>query len=81
MKTKLITRITAVGLIALSLSGCATIFGGKITESQRRKPGPGEPQREIRVAALVADILIFLPSVVVDFADAAIYKPQPANTK
>ena len=81
MKTRLFTRITAIGLIALTLSSCATLFGGRITESQKRKPGPGEPQREIRVAALVADILIFLPSVIVDFADAAIYRPQPANTK
>ena len=75
MKIKFPTRIIAIGLIGLTLSSCATIFGGKITESQRRKPSPGEPQREIRVVALVADILIFLPSVVVDFADAAIYKP------
>ena len=67
-------------LMAASLSGCATIFGGPVTECQRTKPAPGEPQREVRVAALLADIIIFLPSLIVDFATGAIYKPCDKTT-
>lgn len=53
---------------------CATILGGPITESQKRKPAPGEPQREVRAWWLVADIIFFLPGTIVDFATGAIYK-------
>ena len=62
--------------LSSSLSSCATVFGGHITEHQKRKPLPGEPQRDIRVGALVADILLFWPGAAVDFATGAIYKPQ-----
>ncbi len=62
--------------MACILSSCATIFGGPVSEYQRTKPMEGQPQREVRVAALVADILIFLPSTIVDFATGAIYKPK-----
>jgi hypothetical protein len=55
--------------------GCATLLGGPITSCQREIPLRDEPSRRIRVAALVADIVIFFPSVIVDFADCAIYKP------
>ena len=75
-------------LVSLSLasllfsSGCATVFGGKITECQRTKPDKtkNEPSRAIRVGALVADILLspIIPLwVIIDFADCAIYKPCP----
>ncbi|GAB2796808.1 hypothetical protein GCM10027275_47780 [Rhabdobacter roseus] len=67
-------------LMAASLSGCATIFGGPVTECQKTKPAPGEPQREVRVGALLADIIIFLPSLIVDFATGAIYKPCDKRT-
>ncbi|MDX5477285.1 MAG: hypothetical protein LPJ98_02415 [Cyclobacteriaceae bacterium] len=63
-------------LIVASLSGCATVFGGPVTEYQRTKPGPGEPQRNVRVGALIADILLFWPGAIVDFATGAIYKPE-----
>ncbi len=63
--------------LSSSLSSCATVFGGHITAHQKRKPLPGEPQRDIRVGALVADILLFWPGAAVDFATGAIYKPQP----
>ncbi len=63
------------------LSSCATLFGGKVTEYQKTKPAPGEPQRELRIGALVADILLFWPSLAVDFATGAIYKPKAATTK
>ncbi|QNF35896.1 hypothetical protein HUW51_19915 [Adhaeribacter swui] len=58
------------------MSSCATLFGGKVTEYQKTRPAAGQPQREIRVGALVADVLLFWPSLAVDFATGAIYKPQ-----
>ncbi len=64
-----------VGLLATSLTSCATVFGGKVTECQKTKPASGEAQRKLRVGALVADILLFWPGAIVDFATGAIYKP------
>ncbi|GAB2538668.1 hypothetical protein GCM10027085_31680 [Spirosoma aerophilum] len=38
---------------------------------------PGEPQRQVRAGALIADIMLFpLISIPVDFATGAIYKPK-----
>ena len=68
-------------IACVSLSSCATLFGGKVTEYQKTKPAPGEPQRELRIGALVADVLLFWPSLAVDFATGAIYKPKAATTK
>jgi hypothetical protein len=42
----------------------------------KTKPAPGQPQREVRVLALIADILLFLPGTIVDFATGAIYMPK-----
>lgn len=68
-------------LLAGSLSSCATVFGGRVTDAQKRKPMPGEPQRRVRAGALIADIMLFpLISIPVDFATGAIYKPkQPVS--
>ncbi|MFM7839156.1 MAG: hypothetical protein ACKO6K_06280 [Chitinophagaceae bacterium] len=68
-------NLAASLLLALSVSSCATVFGGKVTECQRTKPAPDQPAREVRVGALVADILLFWPGAVIDFATGAIYKP------
>ena len=73
---KKMKNVFAFGLIAIMMSSCATIFGGKVTESQKRKPQPGEQQREVRVVALIADIILFCPGLIVDFATGAIYKPK-----
>jgi len=59
------------------LTSCATILGGPVTMYQKTKPGPGQPQRDVRVAALVADLILFWPGAIVDFATGAIYKPSP----
>lgn len=73
-------KVTVLALSAITLAGsltsCATVFGGRVTEHQKRKPLPGEIQREVRVAALVVDVLLFWPGAVIDFATGAIYKPQ-----
>ena len=63
-------------LLTLSMSSCATIFGGPVSEYQRTKPAAGQPQRSVRAGALIADILLFWPGAIVDFATGAIYKPQ-----
>lgn len=68
-------------IVCGSLSSCATVFGGRVTDHQKRKPAPGEQRRPVRVGALIADILLFpLVSIPVDFATGAIYKPKPAAT-
>jgi len=72
---KALLRISAIVLIAFSLSSCATVFGGRVSECQRTKPAVGQPTRPIRAGALVADILLFWPGTIVDFATGAIYKP------
>jgi hypothetical protein len=72
---KMILLITGFILI-LELTSCATIVGGQVTESQRRKPLPGEQSRQIRVGALIADAFFFGGlGILIDFATGAIYKP------
>lgn len=75
MKKNLLKIMIAVVMIS-SLSSCATVFGGKVTQAQRTRPAAGEPSRAIRPVALIADILLFWPGLIVDFATGAIYKPQ-----
>ncbi len=72
--------ISTLFVLVLLLPGCATILGGPVTEHQRTKPIPGEPQREVRVGALIADIILFWPGTIVDFATGAIYKPEQPST-
>ncbi|MFM9074218.1 MAG: hypothetical protein ACKORJ_01395 [Bacteroidota bacterium] len=70
-------QLIAVILLSVAVSGCATVFGGQVTAYQKTKPAAGAPQRDVRVGALIADILLFWPGTIVDFATGAIYKPQP----
>jgi UPF0716 family protein affecting phage T7 exclusion len=72
---KSIFKLTAIALVVTSLTSCASVFGGKVSECQRTKPAAGAPARQVRVGALIADILLFTPGVIVDFATGAIYKP------
>lgn len=69
-------KLTATLLIAILFSNCATILGGEITQHQKTKPLPGEPQRDVRVIALIADLVLFWPGTIVDFATGAIYKSK-----
>jgi hypothetical protein len=73
MKTSMIALVFVVAMLSTS---CATLLGGPISEEQKRKPKPGEPQREVRVLALLADLILFAPGTIVDFATGAIYKPE-----
>ena len=73
---KKLTKLVSYLIIAGVFSSCATVFGGKVTAYQKTKPAPGQPQRDVRVGALIADILLFWPGLIVDFATGAIYKPE-----
>lgn len=73
---KKIRNFIAYCFITIMLSSCATLFGGPVSDYQKTKPANGEPTRQIRVVALVADVILFWPSIIVDFATGAIYKPQ-----
>lgn len=74
MKKRFI-QIAAVLTMVATLSSCATVFGGGVSDCQRTKPAAGEPAREVRAGALIADVLLFWPGAIVDFATGAIYKP------
>lgn len=72
---KTVLRIALFLLIVATLSSCATVFGGQVSACQKTKPASGQPVRSLRAGALVADILLFWPGAIVDFATGAIYKP------
>ncbi len=72
---KVIILFCAIFLL-FEMSSCATIIGGQVTASQKRKPAPGEPVRQVKVGALIADIVFFGGAgIIIDFATNAIYKP------
>ena len=73
---KKMKNVVAIGFVVLMMTSCATVFGGKVTAHQKTKPAAGEQQREIRVGALIADLLLFWPGTIVDFATGAIYRPK-----
>lgn len=73
---KKVKSIIVVGIITLMMSSCATVLGGKVTAQQRTIPKAGEEQRKVKVTALIADVVIFWPLAIVDFATGAIYKPE-----
>jgi len=62
------------------LQSCATVFGGQVNSYQRTKPALGQEQRRLRVGAFIADLVLFWPGLVIDFATCAIYRPTPAPT-
>ena len=69
-------NIILVSVVALVMTSCATVFGGPVSTYQKTKPAPGQQQRDIRVGALIADVILFWPGAVIDFATGAIYKPK-----
>lgn len=76
---KVFLNLLIVTVIATSLNSCATIgFGGDYV-FQKNKP-IGEPERRLRVGALISDI-IFLPGLILDFATGDIYQPVDPNKK
>lgn len=77
---KIYKTIVPLLLIVCVLQSCATVFGGRVNAYQRTKPLPGQQQRPLRVGAFIADILLFWPGAIVDFATCAIYRPAPSAT-
>ncbi len=69
-------NIILASAAALVMTSCATVFGGPVSTYQKTKPAPGQQQRDIRVGALIADVILFWPGAVIDFATGAIYKPK-----
>lgn len=58
----------------VTLGSCGTITqAGKATAKQSTKPAKGEPKRKMKTGAFIVGIL-FLPSLVVDFATSEIYR-------
>jgi len=76
-----VLKFVAIVLIATSLSSCATVFGGRVSDCQRTKPAAGQPARRIRAVALIADVILFWPGAIVDFATGAIYEPCESSKK
>lgn len=69
-------------VVLFTCSSCATILGGKKTAHQVTTPDPCEPKRQIRWAALTADIILTGPiGVAIDFLTGKIYKPEPNPKK
>lgn len=76
MKKNLRIKLIALSFAAITLlPSCATVFGGPVSACQKTKPSPGEQQRNVRAVALIADVILFWPGAIVDFATGAIYKP------
>jgi len=78
--TKIYKRIIPAFLVLCIFQSCATVFGGRVNSYQRTKPLPGQQTRQLRVGAFIADVLLFWPGAIVDFATCAIYKPVPPAT-
>jgi len=76
---KIYKSIIPAFLALCILQSCATVFGGRVNSYQRTKPLPGQPTRPLRVGAFIADILLFWPGAIVDFATCAIYRPAPPS--
>jgi len=74
---KIYKNIIPALFVLCLLQSCATVFGGRVNAYQRTKPLPGQEQRRLRVGAFIADVLLFWPGTIVDFATCAIYKPIP----
>ncbi len=77
LKPTLVLLLVLLLTVSMLSTSCATVFGGRVNSYQRTKPKDGEPQRRVRVGALIADIVLFVPGLIVDFATGAIYKPTP----
>jgi hypothetical protein len=74
---KIYSRIIPAFFALCILQSCATVFGGHVNTYQRTRPLPGQQQRPLRVGAFIADILLFWPGAIIDFATCAIYRPAP----
>lgn len=75
-------KLLLIIIVSLSLQSCATVFGGRITECQKRKPLPGEAKKEFRPVPLILNILFFptgLIGLAIDISNGSAYKPCDIN--
>lgn len=75
------TKIILILVIAMSMTSCATILGGQKTDHQRHPAQCGEPRRQLRTGMIIADLLLFPPGLIIDFATRKIYKPHPNSNR
>jgi hypothetical protein len=78
---KTILNLLVLSATLFTLSSCATVLGGKVGPCQRTPTVAGQPMREIRVAALLANLVLFPPGIFVDFMTGAIFKPCGEDRK
>lgn len=67
-----------IGVIIITQTSCATVFGGRISTCQKTPPPKGEHRRQVRPAAIIFDVLFFpigILGLAIDFSDGAIYQP------
>ena len=71
-------KILLIAVATLTLTSCATVFGGRVTTHQRTKPNKeaGEPARRVRIVPLVANAIFWPWGIGVDFLTGAAYKPN-----
>jgi hypothetical protein len=66
-------KILSICLV-IAFGSCGTITqSGRATALQKTKPEAGQPKRKLKTGAFVVGVL-FLPSLVVDFATCEIYR-------
>ena len=64
-------------LLALQMTSCASILGGKRTEYQVKQK-KGEVKKQVQVGYLIADMVLLCPvCIVVDFVTGEIYRKEP----
>lgn len=66
-------------LVAVTITSCGTItqMPNPTTSYQGTKPSQGQPAREIKTGALVADLFMGVWPLVIDFATCQIYREAP----
>lgn len=74
-------NLIAFGAALFCLTSCATVFGGEVGPCQRTPPAPGQALRKVRTGALIADIVLFPPGILIDFMTCAIFKPCGDDVK
>lgn len=68
-------------LSSILLTSCGTLFnGGHATSYQQTKPTP-PAKRQLKAGAFIADLILFPPSLILDFVNGTIYKKDPSTTE
>jgi hypothetical protein len=69
---------SVVLLACFAFGSCASALNpGPLTAYQKRKPGHGQPRRELRIGFVVADVAFGILPLAVDFATGKIYRKSP----